>query len=60
MTTFPAQSAQWMKYFGDIYGHVKPPVLGSFAVKEIEGKAREVMKDHLCECYHSLKSQFLI
>lgn len=49
-----------MKYFGDIYGHAKPPVLGSFALKEIEDTAREVMKDHLREYYHPLKSQLLI
>lgn len=59
MTAAPAQSAQWMKYFGDIYGQAKPPVLGSFAVKKIEDKAREVMKDHLRECYHSLKYAIL-
>ncbi|KAG0697637.1 FMN-dependent alpha-hydroxy acid dehydrogenase [Suillus ampliporus] len=47
MTSVSAQSARWSKYFLDIYGQAKPPVLGSFAVKEIEDKAREVMKDHL-------------
>ncbi|KAG1829857.1 FMN-dependent alpha-hydroxy acid dehydrogenase [Suillus variegatus] len=47
MSAAPVQSTQWMKYFGDIYGHAKPPVLGSFALKEIEDTAREVMKDHL-------------
>jgi lactate 2-monooxygenase len=46
-----------MKYFNDVYGYAKPPVLGSFAIKEIEEKAREVMKDHLRECYHPFKSQ---
>ncbi|KAG1727062.1 FMN-dependent alpha-hydroxy acid dehydrogenase [Suillus paluster] len=47
MTAVSAQSTRWTKYFLDIYGQAKPPVLGSFAVKEIEDKAREVMKDHL-------------
>ncbi|KAG2121565.1 FMN-dependent alpha-hydroxy acid dehydrogenase [Suillus cothurnatus] len=57
MTSVSTQSARWMKYFNDVYGYAKPPVLGSFAIKEIEEKAREVMKDHLRECYHSFKSQ---
>lgn len=35
----------------DIYAQVKPPVLGTVAVKEIEDKAREAMKDNLRECH---------
>ncbi|KAG0696091.1 FMN-dependent alpha-hydroxy acid dehydrogenase [Suillus ampliporus] len=46
MTSVP-ESSRWRKYFKDIYEQAKPPVLGSFALKEIEDKAREVMKDHL-------------
>lgn len=33
-----------------IYGQAKLPVLGTVAMKEIEDKAREAMKDKLREC----------
>jgi len=55
MTAIPPEPSRWIKYLLDIYETATPPVMGTVAVKEIEDKAREVMKDHLRACYHPLE-----
>ncbi|KIJ59033.1 hypothetical protein HYDPIDRAFT_101468 [Hydnomerulius pinastri MD-312] len=47
MTAQPPLPDKWTKFLMDIYIQAQPPVLGTVNVKEIEDKAREVMKDHL-------------
>ncbi|KAF8432694.1 FMN-dependent dehydrogenase [Boletus edulis BED1] len=47
MTAPPPLPDQWTKFLMDIYIQAQPPVLGTVNIKEIEEKAREVMKDHL-------------
>lgn len=38
---------KWSKYMLEIYTGRKAPPLGTVAVKELEEKAREKMKDHI-------------
>ncbi|KAG9308452.1 FMN-dependent alpha-hydroxy acid dehydrogenase [Chiua virens] len=42
------------KFLSEIYMQAQPPILGTVNIKEIEDKAREVLKDHLCAflAYH--------
>ncbi|KAH7885015.1 FMN-dependent alpha-hydroxy acid dehydrogenase [Phlebopus sp. FC_14] len=47
MTAPPPLPDKWTKFLMDIYIQAKPPVLGTVNLKEIEDKAKEVMKDHL-------------
>ena len=47
MTAQPPLPDKWTKFSLDIYGQAQPPVLGTVNIKEIEEKAREVMKNHL-------------
>lgn len=56
MTALPAKPTKWTNFLLSIYGQAKLPVLGTVSVKEIEDKAREVMKDHLREFYHPLQA----
>lgn len=47
MTAPPPLPDKWVQFFLDIYIQAQPPILGTVNLKEIEDKAREVMKDHL-------------
>ena len=47
MTTQPPHPDKWTKFLMDIYMQAQPPILGTVNIKEIEEKAREVMKDHM-------------
>lgn len=49
MTTLAPAPSKWMDFMIKIYTNGQPPVLGSVSIKDIEEKAREVMKDHLRE-----------
>jgi hypothetical protein len=60
MTAPPPKPSKWTDYIMNIYGQAKVPILGTVAPKEIEDKAREVMKDHLRECYHPSRLQHFI
>ena len=43
----PPLPDKWLQFMVDIYIQAQPPTLGTVNIKEIEEKAREVMKDHL-------------
>ncbi|OAX37583.1 FMN-dependent alpha-hydroxy acid dehydrogenase [Rhizopogon vinicolor AM-OR11-026] len=47
MTALAPQPTKWTNYLMNIYGQAKLPILGTVAVKEIEDKAREAMKDKM-------------
>lgn len=47
MTATPTISNQWTNFSLDIYKEGQPPLLGTVDIKEIEDKAREVMKDDI-------------
>jgi len=47
MTATPTVSNQWTNFSLDIYKEGQPPLLGTVDIKEIEDKAREVMKDDI-------------
>ncbi|KAI9566201.1 FMN-dependent alpha-hydroxy acid dehydrogenase [Boletus coccyginus] len=47
MTAQPPLPNKWTDFLRDIYLQGQPPILGTVSVKEIEEKAREVMKNHL-------------
>lgn len=47
MTAQPPLPDKWIQFLVDIYIQAQPPILGTVNIKEIEEKAREVMKNHL-------------
>lgn len=47
MTAQPPLPDKWIKFLLDIYTLGEPPILGTVDPKEIEEKAREVMKHHI-------------
>ncbi|KAF9223352.1 FMN-dependent alpha-hydroxy acid dehydrogenase [Gyrodon lividus] len=47
MTAQPPLPDKWTKFLMDIYIQAQPPILGTVNIKEIEGKAREAMKDYI-------------
>jgi len=47
MTAQPPLPDKWTNFLRDIYVQGQPPILGTVNLKEIEEKAREVMKNHL-------------
>jgi hypothetical protein len=52
MTAQPPAPDKWITFLLDIYINGQPPILGTVNIKEIEEKAREVMKNHL-RAFHS-------
>ncbi|KAG8214907.1 FMN-dependent alpha-hydroxy acid dehydrogenase [Butyriboletus roseoflavus] len=47
MTAQPPLPDKWIKFLTDIYALAQQPILGTVDLKEIEEKAREVMRNHL-------------
>ncbi|KIK79244.1 hypothetical protein PAXRUDRAFT_834201 [Paxillus rubicundulus Ve08.2h10] len=56
MTAQPPLPDKWTKFLMDIYMQAQLPVLGTVDIKEIENKAREVMKDHIAAYMYTFGS----